>query len=174
MDFKKWIRENKKVIILVIILIVGSISILNIIEGLLRGRNVLTYDFLIDLLGTILLGPIFMSILGFIPIVLVIGLCYIVVKFLPINSKNEKKLIQIIIICIVLGMFIIPFFYPILESQGINIKFYPPFAENILAGSHPDDPITLPFFLIIYGIFIGLIIGSVICLIYLISKYNEK
>ena len=66
-------------------------------------------------------------------------------------------------------MFVVSFLHSPLELLGLKNYFY--FYPAIT--THPDDPITLPFVVITYGIFIGQILGIILSLIYSKLKHEK-
>ena len=167
---------NKKWFVLVGIL-VTVLFVIEVVDSFLsyQGLNILTFGFVLDVILNVILKSGYTIILGAIPLFLITGLLYFLLKHLLKKlHKKEMNLIMIIIISVVFGMFVVPYIYSPLEQKGIEDNLYPKFVQDSFEKSHPDDPITSTLALIVYGSGLGLFIGIIISLMYFVLKNKPK
>ncbi len=165
-------RTFRQGLILLMVLL-GSIFLLNFIDVSLSSRSKLfTIGFLWLSLIKTFLGFFFLFLFALIPAVIILAFSYGIIRVVVKSAGERKIAFKIIAISVIFGIFIIPTLYSPIETMGISGLFYPSFVlDSFKFGSDNWVPSTLA--LLVYGIFIGLVVGIIASIIYYTRKNGK-
>lgn len=162
---KRWIG--------LLVVLLSSIFLLNLIEALPRFPSYLSItNFILVVLEGTFFSFFFLGLFAFIPVAIVLGVSYGIIKRLMNSVVEQKSTFRIITVTVIFAVYIITLLYSPLKEIGIERLFYP---SLVLDSSKLGSDNWVPFVLarLVYGIIIGLIVGIIISIIRHYKKHEK-